>query len=291
MDTIFFQKMVRKEEADYILLGIPFDGTVTGRPGSRYGPDAIRKATLDSEDYSPYFDNDISDIKLFDYGNLEIPFGDTNAALSRIKEKCIRINKLTGRLIALGGEHLITLPIVEALCERYGRELFLIQFDAHADMRQEYLGVKHSHATVMNLTAGLIGIENMAMIGIRSGMKEEWKLLRSHPHYFGGISSRTIEDFRKFVEEKLHERKVYVTIDFDVFDPGIFPGTGTPEPGGINFTEFIEYMKILSGVNIIGADLVELVPDADISGISRSLAATVLRELIFTMERKDVYSA
>ncbi len=272
--------MVLQRDADCIITGIPFDGTVSSRPGTRFGPWAIRTATLDIEDYSPYLNRDISDVKLYDSGDIEIPFGDTKAVLNRTKDLYSRYISLNSRLIGLGGEHLISLPMIEVMFERYGKELFVIQFDAHADQREDYLGVKYSHATVMNLVSELIGIENIAMVGVRSGTKEEWKIIQSHPYCFGGASSRPIADFIPFVRDKLFNRKIYITVDLDVFDPGVFPGTGSPEPGGITFNEFIKLLSVIDGLDFIGADLVELAPSYDKSGISSSLAATILRELL-----------
>jgi agmatinase len=260
---------------------------VSGRPGARFGPDALRSATLGVEDYSPYLDRDISEIKLFDSGDLEIPFGDTDKALGCIRTHSLKLLPYHGRLISLGGEHLVSWPVIEALYQQYGDKLFVIQFDAHADMRTEYLGVTLSHATIMNLITGLIGINNTAVIGIRSGTKEEWKFLRSHPHYFYGLSSRVLNSFAEFARAELSAKYVYITLDLDVFDPSIFPGTGTPEPGGISFRDFIDIITILDGFDIVGADIVELAPDYDHSGISSALAATVLRELLLIIGKKQ----
>jgi agmatinase len=166
--------------------------------------------------------------------------------------------------------------------ERFGDELFVIQLDAHADLREQYLGVRESHATVMRLIAGLVGRENTAAVGVRSGTAEEWEILRSHPRYYGGAAGHPLAAFGEFCSG-LANRKVYLTIDMDVFDPSAMPGAGTPEPGGIFFPEFVRLMKALGGADIIGADIVELAPDYDHSGISAALAGTVLREVLLLM--------
>jgi len=281
MTGIFFRPQVTLKEADIAILGLPWDGTVSNRAGARFGPEAIRSATLGIEDYSPYLDRDISRLSIHDAGDPELPFGDTQACLGMIYDKYSSIASVK-KTAALGGEHLVSWPIIQFLHERCGNEFFILQLDAHADLRKEYLGVRHSHATVMNLAAGLIGNDNIATVGIRSGAPEEWKKLRGNPRYFGGALGRPLEEFDAFARG-LEGRKVYLTVDVDVFDPGVMPGTGTPEPGGIFFPEFAGLIRSLRGLDIIGADIVELAPDYDHSGISQALAGTALREILLLM--------
>lgn len=187
-----------------------------------------------------------------------------------------------GRIIALGGEHLVSLPLIEAQHEKHGTDLFVVQFDAHADLRKEYLGVSLTHCSVMRKATDLIGAERIAAIGIRSGTDREWAELRNHPHVFGALAPRPLGAFPEFARKHLKGRKVYLTIDLDVFDPACMPGTGTPEPGGISFGDAVQILRALAdaGIDIVGADIVELAPDYDHSGISAALAATLLRELI-----------
>lgn len=286
MTGVFYQNLVSPQDADCIIVGMPWDGTVSGRPGTRYGPQAIRSATLNVEDYSPYLDRDISEIRICDAGDIELPHGDTGAALDRIRETYAQLRCSGAKMIVLGGEHLVTLPAIEVLHEAYGKRLFVVQFDAHADLREEYLGVQFSHATVMNHISRVVGIDNTAVIGIRSGTRDEWRLLREHPHCFSGVTSLNVDDFRTLARKKLAGRKLYITVDLDVFDPGVMPGTGTPEPGGIDFMTFVNLLKSMDGLDIVGADIVELTPDYDHSGISSALAATVLRELLLMLGRK-----
>ena len=267
-------------DADRIILGIPWDGTVSGRPGARFGPVAIRAATLNEEDYSPYLNRDIGDICLADVGDIELPFGDTDRALSVIENTARGLVAHNVPIISLGGEHLVTLPLVRALHERYRDSLCVVQFDAHADLRSEYLGVKLSHATVMYHIADILEGENTAHVGIRSGTAEEFAILRTHPNYFGGAQGKSLVEFEEFARSELYGRKVYITVDLDVFDPAVCPGTGTPEPGGITFREFVPLLNALEGCDIVGGDIVELAPDYDTSGISAALAAVVLRELL-----------
>lgn len=283
MTGIFYQPLVTPEEADAVLIGFPWDGTVSDRPGTRFGPEAIRSATLGIEDYSPYQDRDIAKMKLSDEGDVELPIGDTVLCIDRIREEYRRIAGYGKKCMAFGGEHLVTWPLIEVMHERYGDRLFVIQLDAHADLRTDYLGVKYSHASVMNLITNLIGIENTAVVGIRSGSKDEWPILKRHPHYFGGAQGRLLAELAPWVREKLAGRAVYVTLDLDVFDPGIMPGTGTPEAGGISFADFTGFISALDGFDIVGADIVELAPDYDHSGVSSYLAGVALRELLLLM--------
>ena len=281
---IFYRPQVSLEEADIAILGLPWDGTVSNRAGTRFGPEAIRSATLGIEDYSPYQDRDISRLNIHDAGDPELPFGDTEACLRMIREEYSALAS-TRKTVALGGEHLVSWPLIQVMHEKYGSELFIIQFDAHADLRTQYLGVRYSHATVMNLAAELVGRENMAAVGIRSGTPDEWSILRSNPRYYGGALGKPLDAFG-IMTHTLPGRKVYLTIDVDVFDPGVMPGTGTPEPGGISFPDFVRLLKSLEGVEIVGADIVELAPDYDHSGISQALAGTVLREVLLMMGNK-----
>ncbi len=281
---IFYRPQVSLDEADIAILGLSWDGTVSNRAGTRFGPEAIRSATLGIEDYSPYQDRDISRLSIHDAGDPELPFGDTSACLRMIREEYAALAG-TRRTVALGGEHLVSWPLIEVMHERYGKDLFIIQFDAHADLRGQYLGVRFSHATVMNLAAELVGRANMAAVGIRSGTPDEWDILRGHPHYYGGALGKPLDAFESLARE-LPGRKVYLTIDVDVFDPGIMPGTGTPEPGGISFPDFVRLLKTLESAEIVGADIVELAPDYDHSGISQALAGTVLREVLLMMGKK-----
>jgi agmatinase len=280
---IFFRPQVPAQDADVAILGLPWDGTVSNRPGARFGPEAIRSATLGIEDYSPYQNRDIGRLAVHDAGDIELPFGDSAACLSMIGAEYAKLE--SKKIVALGGEHLVSWPLVRAMRDRHGDSLFVIQFDAHADLREEYLGVRESHATVMHLVSNLVGTGNTAAVGIRSGTAEEWAALRHHPRLYGGPAGRPLSAFGE-LGGLLAGRKVYLTIDLDVFDPSVMPGTGTPEPGGMFFPEFVGLLRSLDGLDIVGADIVELAPDYDRSGISAALAGTVLRELLLLMAGK-----
>ena len=269
------------EEAKTVLFGAPFDSTTSFRPGTRFGSGAIRRESYGLESYSPYQDKDLEDIKVFDGGDLELPFGNPRKALDIIKvttKTIIKANKLP---CMIGGEHLVTLGAFEAVFEKYP-EIRVIHFDAHTDLRDEYLGEKLSHASVIRRIYDLIGDNKIYQFGIRSGEREEFYFAREHTNLnkfnFTGLS-KAIEACRGY--------PVYFTIDLDVLDPSVFPGTGTPEAGGVTFMELLEAMIAVSELNVVAMDINELSPVYDQSGGSTAVACKVLRELLLAMNKGE----
>ena len=263
-----------KEPHDIRIIGAPFDGTVSFRPGARFGPAAIRDASDGVETYSPYLDGDLESIHYADAGDLELPMGDTKAVLAIIREtvdECLNDDVIP---FLLGGEHLVTLPAVEMVYEKYP-DLVVVQLDAHADQREDYLGIELSHACVMRRVSELIGDENIRQLGIRSGTKREYELMKS----YGTLTTFLADDLDELIEW-IGERPVYLTVDLDVFDPACFSGTGTPEPGGIDWWTFNRFIKVMHAVDIVGLDAVELAPQLDSSGCSSVLAAKAVREML-----------
>jgi len=262
------------DECEICIVGLPYDGTSSYRQGSRFAPNAIRKASWGMETYSPNLGRDLSDLRICDLGDLEIPFGNTEEALARIKEVIQKIIDDGKYPVLLGGEHLITLPIVEGFRNRFG-DLTVIQFDAHTDLRDEYLGEALSHNTVMRRVLEIIGAEDLFQFGVRSGSKEEFSY------------ANTIGSLHEFSEDGLHralrsigDTPLYISLDLDVLDPSILPGTGNPEPGGIDFSEMISALKILGKARVIGFDVVELSPDHDPSEVSSIVTSKLVREMI-----------
>lgn len=263
------------EESKAVLFGVPFDGTTSFKPGARFAPSAMREDSWGLESYSPYLDKDLEDLKLFDYGNLELPFGDKKNALRMIQEHVQKILEANKIPIMIGGEHLVSLAPVKALSKKY-EDLNIIHFDAHTDLREEYLGESLSHATVMRRIYDQVGIGKINQFCIRSGLKEEFEWAKKHTH-LEKFTYNTLESCVK----RLKNKPVYITIDLDVLDPAVFPGTGTPEPGGINFHHMLEIIGILSNLeNVVGLDVVELSPKYDVSGVSTAVACKTLRELV-----------
>lgn len=258
--------------SNIIMLGMPFDGTVSYRPGSRFAPEQIRLASWGLEEYSPYFDKHLEDCNFHDAGDLEFPLGNTEKSLEVIKNNVEEIYRDGKRVFGIGGEHLVTLPEIQAV-SKYIDNLAIVHFDAHTDLREEYLGEPLSHSAVIRHSAEIVGFENLKQIGIRSGMKEEFELMKKYGTLIHEHSE--LDCFKN--------KNIFVTVDLDVLDTSIMPGTGTPEVGGLNFNQLVDWFKYLSNFNIIGADVVELAPDYDASGASTAVATKVIRELLMAM--------
>ena len=260
------------ESSDIVMLGLPFDGTVSYRSGSRFAPEQIRLASWGLEEYSPRFDRFLEDVNFHDAGDLEFPLGNTYKSLELIEKNVEDIYKDGKRVFGIGGEHLVTLPEIRAVSKFYDN-LAIVHFDAHTDLREEYLGEKMSHSAVIRHCSEIVGAENIRQIGIRSGMKEEWEFMKKYKtliHEFAGLDA-------------LKDKKIFVTVDLDVLDTSIMPGTGTPEAGGFTFNQLVDWFEYLKSFDIIGADVVELAPDYDASGVSTAVATKVIRELLMVM--------
>ena len=255
-----------------VMLGLPFDGTVSYRSGSRFAPEQIRLASWGLEEYSPNFDKDLADVNFHDAGDLEFPLGNTYKSLEMIEKNVEDIYRDGKIVFGIGGEHLVTLPQIKAILN-YHKDIALIHFDAHTDLREEYLGEEMSHSAVVRHISKLIGPENVKQIGIRSGMKREFDFMKEH--------KTLVKEYKEL--DVLKNKKVFVTVDLDVLDPSVMPGTGTPESGGMQFNELIGWFKYLKNFNIIGADVVELAPDYDASGVSTAVATKVIRELLMVI--------
>lgn len=266
------------DDASIIIFGAPFDGTTSFRPGTRFAAEYIRMDSYGLETYSPYLEKDLEDYQIMDVGNLELPFGNAKRSLKMIEDKAIEIFKANKKSFLIGGEHLVSLGNITAAYQKYPK-LKLIHFDAHADLRESYMEERLSHASVMRRAWDLLGDGNIYQFCIRSGAKEEFQWARNHTF----LEKFTYNNLPEIVKGIGEDCPVYVTIDLDVFDPSVFPGTGTPEPGGISFKDMMSIINSLQGLNIIGGDIVELSPHYDASGISTAVACKVMRELLLTM--------
>lgn len=262
------------DESKIVIFGAPFDSTTSYRPGTRFASSAMRNESFGIETYSPYQDKDLTDIKVFDGGDLELCFGSPESALNDIENFSSKILG-NGKLpCMIGGEHLVTLGAVRAAVKKYP-DLHIIHFDAHADLRDDYLGQKLSHACVMRRCHELVGDGKIFQFGIRSGDREEFLWGKNHvttnKFDFTGLEK---------IAEKILNKPVYFTLDLDVLDPSCFPGTGTPEAGGVSFTELMSAIKSVSALNVVGIDVNELSPMLDQSGASTALACKLLREIL-----------
>lgn len=265
------------EESKIVLFGAPFDSTTSFRPGTRFASKAMRSESFAIETYSPYQDGDLEDFAIFDSGNLELPFGNTQRALAQIEEHTAEILKDGKIPCMIGGEHLVTLGAMRAVVKQYP-DVHIIHFDAHADLREDYLEERFSHATVLHRVWDLVGDGKIFQFGIRSGDRSEFVWAKDHvftnKFNFHGL---------KEIVNQLKGKPVYFTLDLDVLDPSVFPGTGTPEAGGVSFQELLEAMIQVSHLNIIGFDVNELSPVYDQSGSSTAMACKVLRELLIAV--------
>lgn len=269
------------EEASIVLYGAPFDSTTSFRPGARFGPAAMRHESFGLETYSPYQDRDLMDISVFDSGDLELCFGSSEMALADIQKRAEEILEADKFPLLLGGEHLVTLAAVRAVAAKYP-DLHIIHFDAHADLRDDYLGARLSHACVLRRCHDLLGDGRIHQFCIRSGEREEFRFAAQHTD-FHPLSFDGLEETVRELEEK--NVPIYFTIDLDCLDPAAFPGTGTPEAGGVTFLELLEAIRMVAQANVVGADVNELAPMLDASGVSTATACKVLRELLLAIAK------
>ena len=264
------------EDAGIVIFGAPFDSTTSFRPGTRFGCKAIRSESFGLETYSPYQDKDLADYQVFDSGDVEVCIGDTGIALDQLEERA-EVILADGKLpFMIGGEHLVTLAAVRAAVKRFP-DLHILHFDAHADLREDYLGASLSHACVLRRCWELVGDGKIYQFGIRSGDREEFRWGQD-----GHVTTRKF-DFTGLEEVlgQLKGKPVYMTIDLDVLDPSVFPGTGTPEAGGVSFMELLNAtLKACDALDIVGCDVNELSPTYDPTGVSTAVAGKIVREFL-----------
>ncbi|HHU63226.1 MAG TPA: agmatinase [Clostridiales bacterium] len=274
----FMGSKEKYREGKIIMVGAPMDYSVSYRPGTRYGPQKIREVSYVLEEYSPYINRELSEIEFFDYGDIELPFGNIEESLKIIYNATLEILGDNKKPLFIGGEHLITLPIVKGIFERYGDDLILLHFDAHADLRESYLGQKHSHASVIRRILDFLPANNVYQMGIRSGTKEEFKYGRKYTHLF----LYDVVEPVKSILNKIYGKPIYITLDIDVFDPAFADGTGTPEPGGCTPHDMLKVIQLLKDQNVVGFDLVEVSPVYDTSDKTAILAAKMIRESLLS---------
>ncbi len=270
-------------EADVVLFGAPYDSTTSFRPGTRFGPAAMRSESFGIETYSMYLDKDLADASVHDAGDLELPFGAPDRAIAMIEEQADQILSAGKIPFLLGGEHLVTLGAVRAALKKHP-DLCLVHFDAHADLREDYLGVELSHACVMRRCHDLVGDGRIWQFGIRSGTREERDFMRSGHVTTELFASTTLPDAIKAIGPN---KPVYLTVDLDVLDPAEFPGTGTQEAGGLSYRRLVDDLVLcLKNLNVVALDNVELSPGLDPTGRSTALACKLLREELLSLKTK-----
>ena len=273
--AIFMGGRRNPEGCSVALFGVPYDGTTSFRPGTRFGPAAIREVSTGLETYCPQLDRDLEDIAYADIGAVEIPFGDPQPVVDAVRHATSSVLAAGMKPLMLGGEHSISSGAVAAVAEQHP-DLVLVQLDAHADLRNEWLGSHHSHACAMRRCLEVLPSQQLLQIAIRSGTSEEFKELHRSDRLI------SVQDIPERMNA-LRGRPIYLTVDLDWFDPAVMPGTGTPEPGGFIWNDFAAVIKELRHHSLMGADVVELAPQLDSSGISSVLAAKVTRSLLLLM--------
>ena len=276
--NVFIKSHPNYEESKAVLYGMPMDWTVSYRPGSRFGPARIREVSIGLEEYSLYLDRELDEVKYFDAGDIPLPFGNPEKSLKEIKD-WVRKLLADGKIpIGMGGEHLVSLPVMEAVAEKYD-DVAIIHFDAHTDLRTDYEGEPYSHATPIRKIADQIGPHNVYSFGIRSGLKEEFQWAKENGMFIAPFE--VLEPLKKILPT-LAGRNVYVTIDIDVLDPAHAPGTGTVDCGGITSKELLASIHEIarSEVNVVGFDLVEVAPIYDHSEMTVNTASKLIREMI-----------
>ncbi|GMG76662.1 MULTISPECIES: agmatinase [Priestia] len=272
------------EESEAVLYGMPMDWTVSYRPGSRFGPTRIREVSIGLEEYSPYLDRELEEVKYFDAGDIPLPFGNPQRSLNIIEEYIDQLLAADKFPLGMGGEHLVSWPVMKAMYKKYP-DLAIIHMDAHTDLREEYEGEPLSHSTPIRKVAELIGPENVYSFGIRSGMKEEFQWAKENGMH---ISKFEVLEPLKEILPTLAGRPVYVTIDIDVLDPAHAPGTGTVDAGGITSKELLASIHAIakSDLRIVGGDLVEVAPIYDPSEQTANTASKLIREMILGWVQK-----
>jgi agmatinase len=277
--NVFIRSHGNYEESQAVIYGMPMDWTVSFRPGSRFGPARIREVSIGLEEYSPYLDRLLEEITYFDAGDIPLPFGNVEGSLDAIRSFVSKVLADGKFPLGLGGEHLVTWPVIQAVYETY-KDLVIFHFDAHTDLRDHYEGYPYSHSTPIKKACNLIGGKNVYSFGIRSGMKEEFEWAKENMHLY----KYDVLEPVKQVLPTIGNRPIYLTIDIDVLDPAHAPGTGTTEAGGITSRELLDTIHFMAnnGANVIGCDLVEVAPVYDHSEMTQIVASKIVRELLLS---------
>lgn len=277
--NVFIRSHADYAESQAVIYGMPMDWTVSFRPGSRFGPTRIREVSIGLEEYSPYLDRLLEEIKYFDAGDIPLPFGNVEGSLEAIQSFVSQVLADGKFPLGLGGEHLVSWPVFQAVYKKY-KDMVIFHFDAHTDLRDHYEGYPYSHSTPIKKACDLIGGKNVYSFGIRSGMKEEFEWAKENMHLY----KYDVLEPVKQVLPTIGNRPIYLTIDIDVLDPAHAPGTGTTEAGGITSRELLDTIHFMAknGANVIGCDLVEVAPVYDHSEMTQIVASKIVRELLLS---------
>jgi len=276
LSTKFMGSCESYEEANIVMVGVPMDFTCSFRPGTRFGPQKIREISIGIEEYSVYMNRDLSDALYYDCGDLDMPFGNVVGSLQLIEDSAKEILNDGKFPLFIGGEHLISVPVIKKVYEKYGDELVVLHFDAHADLREGYLGCPNSHASAIRRLVDFMPGRNIYQFGIRSGTKEEFDFASKNTNMF---KFNVVEPLESVIKS-IGKRPVHITLDIDVVDPAYANGTGTPEPGGISSKEMLKAVGMMKELNMVGFDIVEVSPPYDATERTALLAAKIIRDII-----------
>ena len=276
LTTKFMASCDDYDKSSIVMAGVPMDFTCSFRPGARFGPQKIRQVSIGIEEYSVYLEKSLDDIMFFDSGDLDLPFGNVKECLRIIGDAAEEILADGKFPLFIGGEHLISVPVIGKVYEKYGSDLIILHFDAHADLREGYLGCSDSHASAIRRLTDFMPGRNIYQFGIRSGTGDEFRFASENTNMYKFEVTEPLER----VVKSFGNLPVYVTLDIDVVDPAYANGTGTPEPGGIDSKEILKAVQMLSGLNLVGFDIVEVSPPYDPSDRTALLAAKIIRDVL-----------
>ncbi len=274
--------------ADAVVWGIPFDAAVTNRPGARFGPQAIRRASaiMDNDPQYPFHRDLFDKLAVVDYGDCLLDTGNHNKTPATIEREASKILKSGAFLLTLGGDHTLSYPILRAMAEKYG-PVGLIHVDAHADINEHMFGESIAHGTPFRraVEAGVLDTKRCIQIGLRGTGYAADDFDWSREQGFRVVQAeecwhKSLTPLMEEVRAQMGDGPVYLTYDIDSLDPSIAPGTGTPEIGGLNTIQALEIIRGCWGLNLVGCDLVEVSPPYDPAGNTAITAANLLFEML-----------
>ncbi|GAA2206318.1 agmatinase [Nonomuraea monospora] len=272
------------ERADVAVVGVPFDTGVSYRPGARFGPAAVREASRLLRPYHPGLDvSPFERVQVADAGDIAVNPFDIGAAIETIEGAA---DDLDARLVTIGGDHTIALPLLRSAARKHG-PVALVHFDAHLDTWDTYFGAEYTHGTPFRRAAeeGILDTEALSHVGIRGSLYGKKDLEEDRRLGFGIVTAadvlrRGLDEVIGLLRQRVGDRPLYLSIDIDVLDPAHAPGTGTPEAGGLTSRELLEILRGLAGLNLIGADVVEVAPAYDHAEITSIAASHVAYDLV-----------
>lgn len=279
------------QHADIAVVGVPFDTGVSYRPGARFGANHVRESSRLLRPYNPAQDvSPFANVQVADAGDMAVNPFNINEAIEEVQQNALDLTAKGTSLVTLGGDHTIALPLLRAATERAGQPVAMLHFDAHLDTWDTYFGAEYTHGTPFRraVEEGILDTEAISHVGTRGPLYGKKDLEDDRRFGFGIVTSSDV--FRQGVDEviaklrdRIGDRPLYISVDIDVLDPAHAPGTGTPEAGGMTSRELLEIIRGMRGMNLVGADVVEVAPaydHAEITGIAASHVAYDLVTLL-----------